>query len=176
MRLRGESQRRFKKIYRAFWGGFLCIVGVYVCMYVSQLLACLFSICVVFPCSLDLQNWVGFSPIASKSVFSGSGPFELEMITASGLSSQHFPIAFIDGVFVADSSLYLSLHPSISLPCFLLLENLTLWVVLLFNLLHYCHQERFFSTRERSGFFLFFATQQWVGVFLICQKKNARLQ
>lgn len=125
-------------------------------MYVSQLLACLFSICVVFPCSLDLQNWVGFSPIASKSVFSGSGPFELEMITASGLSSQHFPIAFIDGVFVADSSLYLSLHPSISLPCFLLLENLTLWVVLLFNLLHYCHQERFFSTRERSGFFLFF--------------------
>jgi hypothetical protein len=98
------------------------------------------------------------------------------MITASGLSSQHFPVAFIYGVFVADSSVYLSLHPSISLPCFLLLENLTLWVVLLFNLLRYCHQERFFLTRKWSGFFLFFATQQRVGVFLICQKKYARLQ
>jgi hypothetical protein len=91
------------------------------------------------------------------------------MITASELSSQHCPVAFIDGVFVADSSVYLSLHPSISLPSFLL-ENLTLCVVLLFNLLGYCHQERFFSTRKQSGFCLFFATQEWVGVFLICQK------
>jgi hypothetical protein len=94
------------------------------------------------------------------------------MITASELSSQYCPVAFIDGVFVADSSVYLSLPPSISLPSFLL-ENLTLCVVLLFSLLGYCHKERFFSTRKQSGFFLFFATQEWVGVFLICQKKYA---
>jgi hypothetical protein len=54
---------------------------------------------------------------------------------------------------------------------------LTLWVALLFNLLGNCHQERFFLTSKWGGLFLFFATQQWVvGVFLIRQKKYARLQ
>ncbi len=146
-------------------------------MYVCLSVACLL---VYYLCCFPLFTWFAelgmvLSYCTQVSIFC-SGPFELEMITASGLSSQHCPVAFIDGVFVADSSIYLSLHPSISLPCFLLLENLTLWVVLLFNLLRYCHKERFFSTRKRSGFFLFFATQQWVGVFLICQKKYARLQ
>jgi hypothetical protein len=70
VRLRGESQRRFKNIYIGVFGGGFLLHSWCVCMYVSQLLACLFFICVVFPCSLDLRNWVGFSPIASKSVFS----------------------------------------------------------------------------------------------------------
>jgi hypothetical protein len=44
VRLRGESQRRFKNIYIGVFGGGFLLHSWCVCMYVSQLLACFLSV------------------------------------------------------------------------------------------------------------------------------------